>query len=209
MFDEVSRRWWTVEARGAVALGIGIALFFARMDTLGLLVSLFGAFAVADGTLMFGTGLVAGRIPLLLEATVGIATGAFAFLYPTAARFWFVPLMVMWALVTSGFELAAIMHLRRFTHRGMRLAGQLLGCLGIVLVLSGIGFGLRPGAGALTGPAGAYAALSGLLLFAFALNIRTWGGTSAVGRESYPGSKPEHRQSRGADGMPPTQEFRP
>lgn len=174
MFDELRRRWWIVAARGGAALVLGVALFVARVEALGLLVSLFGVFALADGLFVVGAGLAVGWLPLFLEGVVGMAVGAFTFLYPAGATFWFVPLIVSWALVTGGFELAAMAYLHRFARGSMRLGGQLLGYLGVVSVLFGIGFGLRPGLSALTGILGAYAMVSGLLLLTLALNIRRW-----------------------------------
>jgi uncharacterized membrane protein HdeD (DUF308 family) len=56
MFDELIRRWWIVAARGIVAVAFGIATFLAPEQTLVMLVSLFGVFALLS--LLFG-GLVA------------------------------------------------------------------------------------------------------------------------------------------------------
>lgn len=174
MFDDLRRRWWIVAARGGAALGLGVALFVARVETLALLVSFFGVFALADGAFVLGTGLAVGWLSLFLEGIVGMSIGAFTFLYPAAAEFWFIPLIVSWALVTGGFELAAMAWLHRFARGSMRLGGQLLGVLGVASLLFGVGFGLRPGLGALTGIVGVYAMLSGVVLLTLALNIRTW-----------------------------------
>jgi uncharacterized membrane protein HdeD (DUF308 family) len=180
MLDELTRRWWIVAARGLTAVALGLALFVARIETLSLLVSFFGVFAIADGIFVAGAGLAVDWLALFLEGIAGISIGGFTFLYPAAAELWFVPLVVAWAVVMGAFELTAMVVLRQRSQGSMAIGGQLIGSLGVISLLFGLGFGLRPDVGALTGTLGAYALVSGVLVTAIGLNVRTWPRTPAV-----------------------------
>jgi uncharacterized membrane protein HdeD (DUF308 family) len=69
MFDELIRRWWIVAARGIVAVAFGVAALLAPAQTLAVLVSLFGVFAVADGVFTMGAGLSLNWLSLFLKAS--------------------------------------------------------------------------------------------------------------------------------------------
>ena len=174
MFDELIRRWWIVAARGIVAVALGVALFGARVETLGWLVSLFGVFAFADGVFTAGAGLSVGWLPLFLEGVVGMGVGVFTFLMPEATQLWFVQLVVAWAIVTGVLELIGVVRLRRVAQGAMVLGEWLFALSGVVSVLFGIVFAVRPGLGDLTGLLGVYAIVSGALLLVIAMNVRAW-----------------------------------
>ncbi|HUL71751.1 MAG TPA: DUF308 domain-containing protein [Vicinamibacterales bacterium] len=174
MFDELIRRWWIVAGRGAVAVALGVWLFVGRVEALGLLVSLFGVFALADGLFTVGAGLAVGWLPIFLEGIVGMAVGAFTFLYPPATELWFVQLIVLWALATGVLELVGVLRLRRVAEGTMVLGEWLLALSGVASIVFGVVFALRPGLGALTGVLGVYAIISGVLLLVLALNVRQW-----------------------------------
>jgi uncharacterized membrane protein HdeD (DUF308 family) len=174
MFDELIRRWWIVAARGAVAVAFGVALFVTRVEALGLLVSLFGVFALADGLFTVGAGLAVGWLPVFLEGIVGMTVGAFTFLYPPATELWFVELIVLWAVATGVLELVGVLRLRRVAEGAMVLGEWLLGLSGVASIIFGAVFAVRPDLGALTGVLGVYALVSGMLLLVLALNVRRW-----------------------------------
>ena len=174
MFDVLIRRWWIVAARGVVAIGLGAALFIARVETLGVLVSFFGGIALADGVFAAGAGLAIGWMPLFLEGVVGLTIGAFTMLFPDAVDLWFVPLIVLWAIVTGGLGGMAAGGLRRVARPSMVAGERLLIGYAVLSVAFGLIFAWRPGLGALTGLVGSYALVSGVLLVAFALNVRHW-----------------------------------
>jgi uncharacterized membrane protein HdeD (DUF308 family) len=174
MFDELTRRWWIVAGRGLVALVFGVALFTSRVEALTFLVVAFGIFALADGIFTAGAGLAVGWMAMFLEGIVGMAIGAFTLLYPPAVFVWFVPLIVAWAVVTGVLELAGVRRLHRVAHGETALGEWLLAASGIASILFGIVFALRPDLGALTGILAVYAIVSGVLLIAFAMNVRTW-----------------------------------
>ena len=174
MFDELIRRWWIVAGRGAVAVALGVALFTTPVQALGLLVSFFGVFALADGLFTVGAGLAVGWMPIFLEGIVGMSIGAFTFLYPPATELWFVQLIVLWAIATGVLELVGVLRLRRVAAGTMVLGEWLLGLSGVASVVFGAVFALQPGLGAMTGLLGVYAVVSGLLLLVLALNVRRW-----------------------------------
>jgi uncharacterized membrane protein HdeD (DUF308 family) len=174
MFDELIRRWWIVAARGLVAVGFGVALFVARAEALGLLVSLFGVFALADGVFTIGAGLAVGWMPVFLEGIVGAVIGIFTFVYPPATLVLFIQFIVLWALVTGILELLGVLRLRRVAIGTMVLGEWLLALSGLASIAFGVVFALRPGTGELTGLVGGYAVLSGALLLLLALNVRRW-----------------------------------
>ena len=174
MFDELIRRWWIVAGRGLVAVALGVALLVSRVEALGVLVSLFGVFALADGLFTAGAGLSVGWLPMFLEGIVGIGVGVFTFLYPPAIDFWFIQLIVIWAMVTGVLELFGVRRLHRVAQGGMVLGPWLVGVGGAASVAFGALFALRPDIGALTGILGVYAVVSGILLLGLAFNVRTW-----------------------------------
>ena len=181
MFDELIRRWWIVAARGLVAVAFGIAAFLAPQTTLTVLVTLFGVFALADGVFTIGAGLSLNWLTLFLEGVVGGAVGLLTLFYPPAAQMWVVYLLIVaWAFLTGGLELAGALRLRQVV-RGPMVTGEwLLGASGILSLLFGAVVALRSDAQGveLAWVLGGYAIISGVLLLALALNIRTWQPTT-------------------------------
>ena len=176
MFDQLIRRWWIVAARGVVALAFGVAAFLAPERTLALLVSLFGLFAFADGIFTIGAGLSVSWLSLFLEGVVGMAVGLLTWLSPTFAQFWFVYLIVAWAFVTGALELAGAFRLRQMVDGPMVKGEWLLGVSGALSFVFGALMAMRPepDAAGFIWIIGGYAIVSGALLLALALNIRTW-----------------------------------
>ena len=174
MFDELIRRWWILAGRGVVAIAFGVALFTARVETLGLLVGLFGVFALADGIFTVGAGLAVGWLLLFLEGIIGMAVGLFTFLYPPATQLWFIQLVVLWAVATGVLELVGAFRLVKLGKGGMTTGSWLLGLFGASSLAFGALMALRPELGSLTGLLGAYALVSGVLLVLLAFNVRTW-----------------------------------
>jgi uncharacterized membrane protein HdeD (DUF308 family) len=82
MVEYLSRYWWTLAVRGAIAVLFGLAALTGPDITLRVLVWLYGFYAVVDGlvalaALVIGGRLAAGRRSwLILEGIVGIAAGS-------------------------------------------------------------------------------------------------------------------------------------
>jgi uncharacterized membrane protein HdeD (DUF308 family) len=181
MFDELVRRWWIVAARGAVSLAFGVAAFVAPDRTMALLVSLFGLFALADGLFTMGAGLAVNWLSLFLEGFVGGAIGLLTLFFPSTNGFWLVPLIATYAIVTGGLELAGAVRFRRIARGAMVQGDRLLGVSGAI----SLAFGVLFWGGSEAAPAtfntaaqiylvGGFAFVSGLLLLAFAFNVRGW-----------------------------------
>jgi uncharacterized membrane protein HdeD (DUF308 family) len=176
MFDELIRRWWIVAARGLVAVAFGVAAFFAPQTALAFLVSFFAVFAAADGLFTMGAGLSLNWLSLFLEGVAGGAVGLFTFFYPPVAQTAFAYLIVAWAFVTGGLELIGALRLRKVVNGPMVRGEWLLGASGVLSLLFG---GLVAAQSDASGTTlawviGGYALVSGALLLALALNIRTW-----------------------------------
>jgi uncharacterized membrane protein HdeD (DUF308 family) len=181
MFDELVRRWWIIAARGLVSVAFGIAAFVAPDRTMSLLVSLFGLFALADGVFTMGAGLAVNWLSLFLEGFVGGAIGVLTLFFPSTNGLWLVPLIATYAIVTGGLELAGAMRLRGQARGAMVQGDWLLGVSGAVSLVFGVVFWacteLAPatfGTGMQILMVGAFALVSGVLLLAFAINVRNW-----------------------------------
>jgi uncharacterized membrane protein HdeD (DUF308 family) len=176
MFDQLISRWWIVAARGILAVAFGIMAFLAPDRTLAVLVSLFGIFALADGFFTIGAGLALNWLTLFLEGVVGGAIGLLTLLNPFAAALWFVYLIVAWAFVTGVLELSGAFSLRKSAGVPLARGEWLLAASGVLSVLFGIAVAAGSSADVIRfmWTVGGYAVLSGVLLLALALNIRTW-----------------------------------
>lgn len=170
----LARNWWALALRGLFAIFFGIAAFAWPQITLGALVLLYGAYALADGSFAVAAALV-GRtmgLPwwaLLAEGLFGIGVGVVTFLWPGITLFALLCLIAGWAIVTGIFEVAAAIRLRR------EIEGEWILALGGVLsVLFGLGLAVAPGAWtlAVVWLIGAYAIAFGTLLLALALRLR-------------------------------------
>lgn len=177
MFDELVRRWWIVAARGAVSVIFGIAAFVAPGQTLAWLISLFGLFALADGLFTMGAGLSVSWLTLFLEGFVGAAVGLVTLFAPTSfTEYWLVVNIGLYALVTGGIELAGALNLKKRARGSMVQGDWLLGLNGGVSLLFGavLMFDTTVESTVLMMLLGAFALVSGILLLAFAINVKTW-----------------------------------
>jgi uncharacterized membrane protein HdeD (DUF308 family) len=175
MLEYLSRYWWTLVVRGALAVVFGLAALIWPEITLRVLVLLFGFYAVVDGLLALAAVLVGGRLVsgrrgwLVFEGIVGIATGVFTFLWPGITALVLLYLIAAWAIVTGLLEVAAAIILRR------ELRGEwLLALGGIVSVAFGIFLTVRPGEGAIAvvWVIALYAIVFGVALVALGARLR-------------------------------------
>lgn len=178
--DVLVQNWWVVLLRGIVGVLFGIATFVAPGLSLAALVLLFGAYAFADGILAVvtairhrhGSGMSWGMV--LLQGLLGIAAGAVTLLWPGITALVLLYLIAGWAIVTGAFEVAAAIHLRRVLEHEwlLVLSGFFSVALGVLLMAF-------PVSGALVVVLwiGAYALVSGALLIALAVRLRSWGRT--------------------------------
>jgi uncharacterized membrane protein HdeD (DUF308 family) len=173
-FTRLTRNWWLVALRGTLAVILGAAAFVWPAITLEVLVLLFGAYAFADGVLMFGFGLMAAEHhdqwwPLVLGGIVGIALGVLAFAQPGAVALALVYVVGAWAIVTGLLEIVAAIRLRAVIS-----TEWLLGLSGALSVLFGIAFLFQPNSGALALVYlfGFYAILAGISQITLGFRLR-------------------------------------
>jgi uncharacterized membrane protein HdeD (DUF308 family) len=178
----LARNWWVVLLRGLAGIIFGLATLFAPEISLAALVLVFGAYAFLDGILALISvirrhGATDHWWLLLLEGVVGVTAGVLTFLWPDITTVALLYLIAAWALVTGGFEIAAAIRLRKV------ITGEwLLVLSGIASVALGLLLILFPGPGALAVVLwiGAYALVSGALLIALGIRLRSWARASQV-----------------------------
>jgi uncharacterized membrane protein HdeD (DUF308 family) len=172
----LATNWWALALRGVVAILIGIFTFLMPGITLGVLVLLFGAYALVDGVLNLAAAwrAHAGQDHwwvLVFEGIAGIAAGILTFLWPAITTLVLVFLIAGWAIVTGVFEIAAAIRLRKV------ITGEwVLALLGIMSILFGVFIAAVPLAGALAIALwfGIYAFAFGILLVVLAFRLRGW-----------------------------------
>jgi uncharacterized membrane protein HdeD (DUF308 family) len=170
------QHWWTVALRGLIALVFGAGMFVWPGMTLGVLVELFGVYALADGILAVNGALWAARWemrwwPFLAEGGVGIAVGVVALIWPDIPLFGLLYVIAVWAVLTGVFEIVAAALVWRV------MAGVwLLALSGVGSMLLGALLVAFPGAGvlAVVWLIAAYALVFGGLLLWIAMHMRPW-----------------------------------
>jgi uncharacterized membrane protein HdeD (DUF308 family) len=175
--DTLAQNWWLVLLRGIAGIIFGIMTFVAPGVSLAALVLLFGAYSFADGILAIfsairGRGETERWWVLLLQGLAGVAAGLVTLFWPDITALALLLVIAAWALVTGGLEIAVAIRLRKVI-----TSEWLLALSGIASVALGILLALFPGPGALALVIwiGAYAIVSGVLLMALALRLRSWG----------------------------------
>lgn len=171
---ELTRSWWVFVLRGVFAVLFGLAAIIWPGITLGVLILLFGAFALAEGVLAIVAAIGAARRetswwPLVLEAVLAIGIGLATFAWPGITALVLLSLIAAWAIVTGVLEIVAAIRLRR------EIEGEwLLGLAGAASLLFGILLVLNPAAGALavTWLIGIYAVFFGVLLIGLGFRLR-------------------------------------
>lgn len=179
MLEYLSRHWWSVTFRGALAVVFGVVAWIWPDITLRALVLLYGFYALVDGllalaALLLGGSLVSGRRGwLVVEGVAGIAAGVIAFLWPGITALVLLYLIAAWAIATGVLEVAVAIWLRR------ELRGEwLLALGGVVSVAFGVFLVVRPGDGAVAVVwlIGLFAILFGVALVGLGLRLRRLGG---------------------------------
>jgi uncharacterized membrane protein HdeD (DUF308 family) len=197
----LARNWWALVLRGLFAVLFGIMALAWPGITLGALVLLYGAYALADGVFAIAA-VMAGRTggrpwwSLLVEGLVGIAVGIMTFAWPGITALVLLYLIAAWAFVTGIFEIVAAIRLRE------EIRGEwLLALSGILSILFGLALVVYPGAGALAVVwlIGAYAIAFGALLIALGFRLWSWSRRETI-RATSPSSDPTaaHRSANAA-----------
>ena len=176
----LAKNWWSLLLRGIAAiLFAGIAVISPGI-TVGALVLLFGAYALADGVLCIIGAVRAAQaherwLVLVLEGFAGIATSVLTMIWPIVTLLVLIFLIAAWALVTGILEIVAAVRLKKLIRGEWLLA--LSGVASVVLAVLLVAMPLT-GALALALWMGAYAFVFGVLLIALAFRLRGWIKTS-------------------------------
>lgn len=178
MLETLTRYWWAVALRGALAILFGVTALLWPGITLFALVLLFGAYSLVDGVITLaaaldrrdrGTTDTGGRIWLVVQGVAGILIGLLTFVWPGITALALLWLIASWAIVIGVLEVIAAVRLRRELHREW-----LLGLSGAATALFGIALIVWPAAGALTLVVliGVSAVVFGAALVGFAIRLR-------------------------------------
>jgi uncharacterized membrane protein HdeD (DUF308 family) len=172
----LARNWWALVLRGFFDVLFGIAAFVWPGITLAVLVLLYGAFALVDGSFAIAAVLV-GRTrgmpswALLVEGLAGIAVGAITLFWPGITQLALLFMIAAWAVVTGVFEIVAAVRLRK------EIRGEwLLALSGVLSVAVGVALVVNPGAGllAISWMIGTYAIIFGVLFIVLGFRLRSW-----------------------------------
>lgn len=165
-----SQLWWLIVMRGIAALLFGLVAIFWPGISLGLLVMIFGAYALADGIISVISIL---RLPsgdprrglLFLTAGTAIVIGLISLLWPAATIVFLLYLVAAWALLFGIIEIFGSLRLKREIGPSWPISKG-----GILLVIFGLLLVLFPGAVAVvtTWVIGIIALLVGAGLLGFA-----------------------------------------
>jgi uncharacterized membrane protein HdeD (DUF308 family) len=170
----LTRNWWALVIRGIFGLIFGALAFAWPGLTLGVLVLLFGAYAIVDGIFAivasFDTkGTEKKWWALLLEGLLGIAAGVVTFMWPGLTALTLLYVIGFWAIATGVTEIAAAIKLRKIIKHEWLLA-----LAGVASIVFGALLFAYPGAGALAVVwwIGAYAIFFGIMLISLGLRLR-------------------------------------
>lgn len=169
--------WWLLGVRGLAAMIFGALTLLMPGLTLLTLAALFAAFALVSGA-VWTFGALRHRQGdrrwwlMLLLGVVSLAAGTIAMLHPAITTVVLIMLVGANALVTGVTDLVAAVRMRKIIHHEWLLALS-----GVASVLFGALVLLFPtGAGALALAAfiAVYALVTGALMVALALRLRSW-----------------------------------
>ena len=167
--------WNLLMLRGILALAFGIAALIWPAITLGVLVILFGMYAILEGIMTALTALK-NRTEnywwlLFVEGISGVVIGLFALLWPSLTAVLLLVFIAAWAVFTGILEIAAAVQLRK------SLKGEwVLALAGVFSILIGLFLAANPGTGAVAVVwiIGCYAILFGILLIFLGLKMRQY-----------------------------------
>ena len=141
MYDAMIDKWWAVALRGVAALLFGLLALLMPGLTLGALVTLFAAYALADGVLALVLGRPNRDAPrprsFAVEGIVGIALSVVALLWTDITAFTLMLLVGLRAIAAGGTALLATLRLLRTGHLDRLLAATAAASLlfGLVLIV--------------------------------------------------------------------------
>jgi uncharacterized membrane protein HdeD (DUF308 family) len=174
MLHSLAKNWWLVLLRGIAAIVFGMLAFERTGLTLFVLITLWGAYALADGVFALvaatrGGGGVVPRWWLVIAGLLGIVAGLVTFFAPGMTALALITVIGVWAVVRGVFEIVGAIQLRKEIDNEWLLIAS-----GIFSVIFGMMVLAAPGAGALAlvWVIGAYSIVFGVMLVALSLRLR-------------------------------------
>ena len=141
----MSEHWWVVLLRGRLAILFGVLAFAWPGLTAVILVTIWGVYALFDGIVGIIAGIKGKWTSLVVLGLLGIAAGIVALLWPGLTAISLLWVLAIWIIVAGSMQIGAAIRLRK------EVQGEWMWILsGILMVLLGIVFFLRPGAGILS-----------------------------------------------------------
>lgn len=171
MLKALTRYWWLVALRGLTAVLFGVMAIVWPDITVGVLVALFGAYALVDGVFTIVAafqGTTTDRWWHVLEGALGIAVGVIAWVWPGLTALSLLYFIAAWAILTGVLEMVAAVQFRKELENEW-----LLGLSGLASVAFGAVLFIWPGDGAvaLVWLIGVYAIAYGVLTIAFGFRL--------------------------------------
>lgn len=174
MMTMLTRNWWAVLIRGIAAVLFGFLALRWPGETLLILVTLYGAFALVDGMFAIVAGLSGIGSGLhwvwpIITGLVGVLIGIITFAAPGLTALALVFFIAAWALVSGITEIIGGWSLHQ------EIANEWLYILGgIVSVILGIVLFIAPGSGALAlvTVIGIFAIIFGIVRIILAFELR-------------------------------------
>ncbi len=137
-----TRYWWVLALRGALLVGLGIAMLAWPHATLMVFVAIFAAYLFLDGLTGIGQGFVerrSGRPAFwwFAQGALAIAFAVIVLAWPRGVATVFVWIIAIWAVLAALAGVVAGLRLRRQRRSGwllMLTVGALFGLFGISLM---------------------------------------------------------------------------
>ena len=174
MLRLLALNWWVVVVQGVAAIAFGVAAFAWPRLTVLVLVTLFGVYALVDGSLALITSISMPRTQrrwwgALLHGIVSVFAGLYALISPADAALLLLALIAAWAILTGVFEIVAAIQLRHAiaTKRLLAIAGLLSIALGVFLLAFP-----RAGILSLVWLIASYTAILGILYIVIGVRLR-------------------------------------
>ena len=141
----MSDHWWVVLLRGLLAILFGVLAFAWPGLTAVILVTIWGVYALFDGIVGIIAGIKGKWTSLVVLGLLGIAAGIVALLWPGLTAISLLWVLAIWIIVAGSMQIGAAIRLRK------EVQGEWMWILsGILMVLLGVVFFVRPGAGILS-----------------------------------------------------------
>jgi uncharacterized membrane protein HdeD (DUF308 family) len=180
----LSQHWWMVLLQGVVSIVLGVLALVWPNKTLGLLVILFGLFALLNGAIEIYAAISAARLHQpwgwrLAAGLFGVLAGVVIFRWPSITAFIVLFVVGLWAIGTGIVAIVSAIA-ERTVLRNTWLAA-LVALAGVISVLFGIAMFVWPAAGVVTLAllVGIYAIVYGVMYCAVAFRLRSLPGRSA------------------------------